>query len=266
MRCAILSRAGALRAGLLLCCVLCRVGPAQGAKAPLDIVLSNQEWPPYMGEALPYQGILSRLVQEAFARGGVRVHYRFYPNNRTLSLARSGAVDGSLGWAPNEDRKKDLLYTRPVLSARMVFFQHAGPTIRWRALEELSSFRIGVTLGNYYGAEFDQLTQSGKLKAESVGDDISNLRKVLAKRIDLFPIDEEVGNYLIQQNFTSHEASQFAVSGLPFWSAPLHVVIWRRHPRAPELVARFNQGLRELQDDGEFDRLLTQTRTACLAR
>ena len=55
-----------------------------------------------------------------------------------LVRSRSGAVDGSLGWAPNEDRKKDLLYTRPVLSARMVFFQNRSHVVSWTQLAELS--------------------------------------------------------------------------------------------------------------------------------
>ncbi|XLM21004.1 hypothetical protein MKD33_01815, partial [Chromobacterium piscinae] len=49
-----------------------------------------------------------------------------------------------------------------------------------------------------------------------------------------------------------------------FWAAPLHVVIWRKHARGPELVERFNRGLKALQDSGDFERLLQETREACL--
>ena len=76
-----------------------------------------------MGKELPYDGILSRLVKEAFARANVDVTFRYYPNNRTLQSARNGTVDGSFGWAPTPERKQDLLFTQPVLHARMVFFQ-----------------------------------------------------------------------------------------------------------------------------------------------
>lgn len=234
-------------------------------KLPTDIVLSNQEWPPYLGEKLPYGGILSRLVQEAFAKKGIHVHYRFYPNNRALTLARTGSVDGSLGWAPSDSRRKDLLYSKPVLSANMMLLQHAGPAIRWQKLADLSSYSIGITIGNYYGPDFDLPGHSKKLKLEPVGDDVTNLRKLLAKRIDMFPIDKEVGNYLIHQNFSAKELRQFSISGQTFWSAPLHMVIWRANPQGQELVEIFNQGLTELQKSGEFDRLVRQTRTACLA-
>ncbi|WP_434632000.1 substrate-binding periplasmic protein [Chromobacterium sp. CV08] len=231
----------------------------------LKITLSNQEWPPYMGQDLPYDGILSRLVKEAFARGGVDVTYRYYPNNRTLQSARNGQVDGSFGWAPTPERKRDLLYTQPVLSARMVFFQRKDHRLEWSRWADLKGARVGVTVGNFYSDEFDTEAHRGLMAVDSAPDDLINLRKLLAGRIDLFPIDQEVGKYLIAHHFSPALGSQLEAQSRSFWSAPLHVVIWRKHARGPELVERFNRGLKALQDSGDFERLLQETREACLA-
>ncbi|WP_052878012.1 substrate-binding periplasmic protein [Chromobacterium subtsugae] len=230
----------------------------------LKITLSNQEWPPYMGQELPYDGILSRLVKEAFARGGVDVTYRYYPNNRTLQSARNGQVDGSFGWAPTPDRKRDLLYTQPVLSARMVFFQRKERRLEWNRWADLRGVRVGVTVGNFYSDDFDAQAKSGLLTVDSAPDDLINLRKLLAGRIDLFPIDLEVGKYLIAHHFPPQQGALLEAQAKSFWSAPLHVVIWRKHARGKELVERFNRGLKALQDSGEFERLVTETREACL--
>lgn len=230
----------------------------------LKITLSNQEWPPYMGQELPYDGILSRLVKEAFARGGVDVAYRYYPNNRTLQSARNGQVDGSFGWAPTAERKRDLLYTLPVLSARMVFFQRKEHPLAWSRWSELKGARVGITVGNFYSDDFDAQVKNGTLTVDNAPDDLINLRKLIAGRIDLFPIDQEVGKYLIAHHFSPVQGAELEAQNKTFWAAPLHVVIWRKHARGPELVERFNRGLKALQDSGDFERLLQETREACL--
>lgn len=229
----------------------------------MAIVLSADDWPPYIGANLPDNGILSRVVSAAFARSGVAVRYRFMPNNRSLQSARNGMVDGSLGWAPSPDRLQDLLYTRPVLSARMVFFQHRSHVVSWTQLAQLSGMRIGITIGNYYSDEFDRLMRQGVLHTDGAADDLSNFRKLLARRIDLFPIEEEVGQFLLGRHFSRAETAKLQHSQ-PFWLAPLHVVIWKKHPHGAELIDRFNRGLLALQRSGELARLVQETRKACL--
>lgn len=254
----------------LLCAILLAgASPAQAQRsAPLRdgqmaIVLAADEWPPYIGNELPDYGILSRVVTAAFAYGKVAVSYRFLPNNRSLQSARNGMVDGSLGWAPSPERLQDLLYSKPVLSARMVFFQRKANAVRWSQLAELAGLRIGITIGNYYSDEFDRLVRQGVLHTDGVADDLSNFRKLLARRIDLFPIDEEVGQFLLSRNFSPQDIRQLDHSQ-PFWMAPLHVVIWRRHPHGAELIARFNRGLQALQRSGTLARMVQETRQACL--
>lgn len=255
-----------LRSWLLGSLAVVLLAATQPQAAPrLKITLSNQEWPPYMGKELPYDGILSRLVKEAFARANVDVAFRYYPNNRTLQSARNGTVDGSFGWAPTSERKQDLLFTQPVLHARMVFFQRRNASFPWNDLSNLRHARVGVTVGNFYSDEFNQQVKAGHLIPDMAPDDVTNLRKLLAGRIDLFPIDMEVGQYLIARNFQPRLAQQLEPQNKSFWVAPLHVVIWRKHRQGPELVERFNRGLKALQDSGEFDRIVAETRAASLA-
>lgn len=230
------------------------------ARDVIKIRLSNQEWAPYMGKNLAYYGIFSRLVKEAFARENVEVSYEFYPNNRTLEVARKGILDGSFGWAISAERQKDLLYTDPVVSANMVFFERIGSKNNWDKLSDLKNRRIGITLGNYYSDEFALLEKQKILNTDTAADDIAGFRKLIAGHIDLFPIDAEVGQYLLQQNFPADKRMQITWQKKAFWIAPMHVVIWNKHPRAAELILRFNQGLKKLKDSGDFQKLTDETR------
>jgi polar amino acid transport system substrate-binding protein len=213
-----------------------------------------------MGKDLADFGILSKLVFEAFARENVQVTYEFYPNNRSLEVARKGVLDGSFGWAISTERQKNLLYSDPILSANMVFFERVNSTRPWKKLSDLKNSRIGITLGNYYSDEFALLEKQKILKTDTASDDLTGFRKLMVGHIDLFPIDIEVGQYLLQKNFPIEKRVQVTWQKQAFWIAPMHVVIWNKHPRGKELVARFNSGLKKLKSNGDFQKIMDETR------
>lgn len=68
------------------------LGSAQAAE---QVRLTNGEWPPYLGETLPYHGVASRIVAEAFALQGIEVQWEFHPWARSLKMAKQGVRDGS---------------------------------------------------------------------------------------------------------------------------------------------------------------------------
>lgn len=234
--------------------------PALAVEAPLRVRFSNQSYPPFMGEQLPRGGILSAVVSEVFRRGQVSISYGWYPNHRAIQLARNGDVDGSLGWTPNEERQRDLLFSEPVMPFRMVLFQRAGESYPWQTLADLAPYRFGITAGNYYSDTFGSLQRQGVLKVDIAGDDISNLRKLLAGRIDLFPMEWEAGQLLVRSTLRLHQARQLVPQAREYWTTPLCVAVSRKHPQAAELIARFNRELRKMRDSGELARLIAQTR------
>ncbi len=236
------------------------------AEAPLTVRFSNQEYAPYMGEKLPFGGILSRVVSEVFRRGKVTVKYGWYPNNRTIQMARNGDVDGSLGWTPNEDRLRDLLFSEEVLPFRMVLFQRLGENYNWKTLDDLAPYRFGITAGNFYSDTFTRLQESGTLKVDVATDDVSNLRKLAAGRIDLFPMEGEAGQLTTRLHLPPSMAARIVPQPREYWSTPLCVVIWRKHPQGAELIRRFNRELKKMKDTGELELLINQTRHAIFAQ
>lgn len=233
---------------------------ATAAFAAPPITLTLQEYPPFMGQNLPYQGLLTRVVTESFARQGVAVTLVPVPNNRAIEAPRRGLYDGSFGWARSPEREKDLFYTEPVMALRMVFCQRKGEAYAWQTLSDLAPYRIGATSGNYYSDDFTNLQKSGVLNVDFAGSDVSNFRKLLSKRIDLFPVDAEVGPYLMATNLTPAEVAQLSCQDKAYWTAPLHVVISRQRSDGAELVRQFNAGLAGLKQSGEFNALLDEAR------
>lgn len=246
-----------------LCCLLLLLTPAcvlaAAEDTPLRVRFSNQEYPPFAGSQLPDGGILTRIVSEVFRRARVQVMYEWYPNNRALQLARNGDVDGSVGWTPSEARQRDLLFSDEVLPFRMVFFQRKGEQYPWQSLADLSPWRFGVTLGNFYSPVFDRLVHQGVLKTDESPDDVSNMRKLAARRVDLVPMERESGLYLLRQHLPA-QAAQLQPQDKPYWQAPIGIVVWRHHPQAAVLIARFNRELAAMRRSGELARLLADAR------
>jgi polar amino acid transport system substrate-binding protein len=244
------------------CVAACLAGLSAGAVAaerPLAVRFSNQAYPPYAGSQLPDGGIFTRVVSEVFRRAHVSVSYVWYPNNRALQLARQGNVDGSLGWTPSSERERDLLFSDEVLPFRMVLFQRQGESYRWKTLADLAPYRFGTTIGNFYSPEFARLAKAGTLQVDESSDDVSNLRKLVARRVDLVPMELETGRYLLRQHLSPAQARLLAAPPRAYWYAPMSMVIWRGHRHAGELMRRFNRELAAMKRSGELARLVADS-------
>ena len=62
-----------------------------GMTRPGDVRLATLEWEPYIGQKMPDQGYCAALIRAAFATQGMTVDIQFYPWERALHLARTGA-------------------------------------------------------------------------------------------------------------------------------------------------------------------------------
>ncbi|WP_051711087.1 substrate-binding periplasmic protein [Andreprevotia chitinilytica] len=233
--------------------------PAAGCPAdqPCRITLSNGEWPPFFSEHLKGGGIFSRLVVEAYQQQGITVVYGYRPWVRAYSEAQAGEFDGTVGLAPNPERLNSFLFSDPVVYVEMVFFHRRGRHFSWNTLADLSPYLIGTTRGNFYSDEFDRLHKAGKLRVdESANEEVFNFRKLLNGRVDLFPIDRHVGEYLLKTRFTPQEREQLTYDHKVFWKAPLHLLISRRAKNGPQLISVFNQGLQKMKSSGEYQRIV----------
>jgi polar amino acid transport system substrate-binding protein len=230
------------------------------AEERLSVTLTSADYPPLVGLNLPFGGVLTRIVVESFRAANVDVHFVHVANNRAITGVMMDLYDGSYGWAHNTERDKKLLFSHyPLTANRMVFFQLRGRQFPWTTLADLHPYLIGATLGNHYSDEFSALQAARVLRVENSESDLSNMRKLLYGRIDLFPMEEEAGQLLVLGNFTPQERSQIIFQDNAFSTVPVYLVIRRSLPNAAELVQRFDRGFRKLSDAGELPKLFDET-------
>lgn len=222
--------------------------------------LTNGEWPPYLSETLPHYGLASRIVTEAFAVQGIKVEYGFFPWPRSLALAQDGSWAGSAVWFKNEEREKDFYYSDPIIEVQYVFFHLKTFSFDWQSYEDLAEVRIGATLEYDYGPAFTEAEQSGQIKVERVPADEQNFDKLLAGRIDIFPLDLEVGLNMLQKNFTSEQIALITYHPLPVRSDPGYLLLSKKVAGNEELIQVFNEGLQKLKESGQFEQFVQESR------
>lgn len=236
--------------------MLALAAPWAHAAPPETVRIGIGEYPPFKVESEPGGGPLTEIVVEAFKASGLRTAIEWVPNNRAIAGVMSGRYDGSYGWARSAEREEALLFSsRPIHTYRMVFVQRAGESREWSALPDLGNWRIGVTRGNFYSQPFADLQAQGVLAVDEAVDDVNNLKKLIYKRIDVFPLEESVARYLIANKLDPGEAPLLQVQSKAFWMVPIHFVVSKKVDNAQAIMDAFDAGYRELQRSRRLDAL-----------
>lgn len=219
-----------------------------GYSVPLQassLVFTNGEWPPFMSASLPNGGLITQKVTRALAFHNVKVSYEYYPWGRAYSLAKEGQYPATIAWAPTAQRREEFYFSDPIFYGDKVFFHLKSLPFDWKDIRDLKSYNIGATQDYTYGQAFDDAVVTGTIKVSFAIKDTLNVKKLLAGRIDLFPMDKEVGRYLIAR-LPPSQSQKVTFHPTPVLSTPYHVLVSRAidKSRAKQLLDWINVGLR----------------------
>ncbi len=237
-------------------CLLLSLTLSIGSHAQTSIILTNGEWPPYLGEMLPYNGIASRIIKEAFAAQGVQVRWEFYPWDRALQLAQQGLRDGTAVWSVTPEREQDFYISAPILRSGHFFYSLRERAFEWQQITDLKGLQVGLTRSYNYGHALQQAAQQGIIKTRAANDDLTSLRRLLRGQIDIFPINPVVADSLLQTHFTEEERQRLAQHPKPIRQYTLHLLLSRKVLGNQRSLKRFNNGLAQLWSDGRMQRYL----------
>lgn len=212
--------------------------------------LATLEYPPYSSTALNGGGSIVELTRRAFATQGYQAQIDFLPWARVRAELRSGGYQGALALWPQEIKEENLTASRPLFYSQLGMFTRKREPVAFRSIGDLHGRRVGIVRGYGYPPG---ILASGIVAEEAV-DDISNLRKLAAKRFDLVLLERIVGEHLI--------ANDRELRGQLTWQEPaleripLMVGFAARQSGQPDWAAIFERGLRELHGSGEYTRIL----------
>lgn len=224
--------------------------PAQASTpdAPRIMRLASLEWLPYVGTSLDREGWSSFVTATAARQFGYRTRIEYFPWARAVQLgSRDPQYAGYFPAYYTEERAHTCHFSASIGSSTVGFAYLKSAPLQWSAMQDLSPLKIGVVAGFSNGPAFDAMTREGKLKVDTSPNDMLNLRKLLAHRVDTVVIDKLVLHYLLAtEPGLAREREQFAFHDKPLAELSLHIC-FQRTPAGRELQQSFDQAIQSLQ-------------------
>ncbi|MCY1270574.1 Lysine/arginine/ornithine-binding periplasmic protein [compost metagenome] len=214
--------------------------------------MAGGRWPPFADTRMPGNGFCVELVSQALQRAGFASQYAEVPWPRALQGVRKGDYDIVVDAWYNAERESYAAYSRPYLTNRVRLLKRKGSPITFGQLSDLYPYQIAVVRGYSYAAEFDGDPRLRKVEVRS----FANAARMLhAGRVDLTLEDELVARHRLN---TELRPLQDDLEFLPGALAEkeLYIMVSRSNPRYAEILAGFDQAIREMRADGSYEALL----------
>lgn len=207
------------------------------------VVFSTINWEPYIGEKLKNNGFLAVIIREAFKASGHKVEFKFVPWSRAVKMAADGDFHGFLPEYYSEKRLKDFVFSDIVYSGPAGLYRNTlnqdRPVGDYK--EFIKNKKIGLVRG-YINTKY--IDERADIVKDFARDDLSNLRKLSASRVDFIFIDDLVAKYLISNN-PSLKYLEFIEP--PIEKKELYVCFSKKKGNYLRLREDFNRGLKAIQ-------------------
>lgn len=210
--------------------------------AEKTVKIAVGSWPPFIGKELEGYGSVAQTIKQAFAIEGYQVTFTFYPWARAYEKAKNGEYHATAVWMFDEQRTEHFYFSEPVSQEEFVFFHHKDLDFDWLTLTDIQNFELGGGLGYSYGSELDALIESKTVRINRVKTPSQNLLLLYHKRIDLYPEEQHIGLYNLEQQSLDVQ-SQITYHPTPFLSNFGYVMFSKQNNTSKELLTIFNQGL-----------------------
>ncbi len=234
----------------LLLCLLLLSTPATAAV----IHAVTTEFPPFQSEQPAPWGLALEAAQALAARNGDTLAVQFLPWPRAYQMAETtpGLLIFCLGRTPQREARYGWIGRIASGDARLWRLADR-PEVNPATLQEAQRWQLGVTARDM---KADYLLQQGfayERNLQQSSDDLSNIRKLYAGRIDLLPFSNHLVLTWRTRELGLDPRLLQPVLPLPALSNPLYLAF--SPGTAPQLSRRYARLFRQLQREGVFDRL-----------
>ena len=233
----------------LLCAVLSLITfELPFAKAETWVVVSETHFPPYnFNEDGKRTGMDTEIVEAVLGHIGVTPKHDSFPWNRVVNSIDHNQCDLAFQFVGKPERFKKYHMVGPHRSGLTVFAVRADSTITYENLEDLTGKTVGIVGGYSYTPEFDQ---AGFLRKDPARDNLLNLRKLAAGRVDL-----AIGDLHTMAFFAKKAGIAKRIRFLPnpLKEVPRYIAFPKRRG---ENAARFGKALEELMADGTIKAII----------
>ena len=219
----------------------------------MTIRIATTEYAPYTSSEMEHEGYMNHIISEAFLETGVEVEFVPLSWDEALEGALSGKFDAVSYGNYVREREDEFWHSEPITSENLVFYANkaSGPRM-WSALSDMKDFKMGITEDYLYNNELAAYIKEGKNVVEAKTD-VDNFNALIDGDIDVFPIDELTGWYLLERDFNDAERDEISAIEPILSTVTTHLLVPKG--RDNRLVLElFDKGLQELKRDGSLDK------------
>lgn len=210
--------------------------------------LTSLDWPPYSGKDLPGGGASVQVARAAFEAMGYTLKVDFFPWSRTVTLAKDQDSKYA-GYFPeyySARVAKSFHYSDVMGSGPLGFAERTNNPVEWRTHDDLGQYPIGIVQDYVNEAEFDTRVADGRIRAQAVTSDATNLVKLVNGRIDLAVVDRNVMEYLVETDHRlQKKAGQLQFNQRMLEEKTLYIC-FKKTAMGEELLNVFNEGLTKI--------------------
>lgn len=225
------------------------------------------QWDPYQYEVIKDElkhltGLDVQLLRAVFGKMGIELQIDPVGWRQHQQDVKDGTRDIAGGAFKSKEREAYAYYSIPYRSEKDMLYVRKSEqkTFNFKTSAELvnilksGTHKLGVIDGYFYGESLMQYINDPQNadRIIKVKDDRANFTNLLEHKIDAFLIDQLVGSTL---GWRHGWQKQVVEMPNPVFEGSIHV-LFSKKTTSPELVDRFNQTLLQMQNSGEYNKVM----------
>lgn len=225
--------------------------PAMAASLD-EVTMCTVPFAPLYGQDLPREGFVTALTRAAFNAVAVHTQLSFMPWARAMKEVRLGHCDMLMGGYYTDERAGHYYTSHPLYIVRVGFVARKDlPIDHFDSIKDLKPYTIGVTRHYANSPEFDK---ADFLHKEVANTPVLNVRKLYAGRLDMVSIAFPRFRFIAAKNDLDLDKIKFLKPSLK--RNAIVMLVSHNIPNGKVIIAKFNKGLRKIQVNGVYSRIL----------
>jgi len=248
--------------------------------APRKIKITTLDWQPYVGKTLCKQGWVQQLTIAMLASQDYEIICTFYPWARTIATAESGNADILYPEyyiepdAPSDvykgsKRRDHLAISEKIPGGPIAFIKRKGEKDDYNGnLYHLKGAAIGVVRGYQNTPEFDRLMDRNFFNITEVTDDLTNIKILIAGRVNLIIGDPAVIYYSVKNSDWPDDKKIKILNSIETVKPiikynHLYYAVSKNRSHWKQILKMLNQTIEEFKKSGELFNIIRATNTDC---
>jgi polar amino acid transport system substrate-binding protein len=159
-------------------------------------------------------------------------------------------------WADTVEARRSFFVSKePISHQEFVFFHRVDHPMEWKTKADLAGKVIGLTSGYLYSDLFNDMRNDSRFQFQEASTDEANFEKLLAGRIDIFPMEQNVGLAILKAKFTPRQIDQLMYDNKPLSTFEPYVFLSKKDPDNENLMKRYNLAFQEFLYTNDFQKL-----------